>query len=236
MIALSLISSWRSKFYFTFCAHVKAVLAGQTLRRDVSSLGQPYGSPKSAGTQTSIFAMGWSFGGLSFWGEGCVPKRSESFMTSLFLTGDFVRLLQSRELVSAADEWVSESLCGRILQPPSSYSFTIGEEFSEAGDIAEFKLSLPDFSRSFLCCLLMRFFKSMLILSWIFRLFSKRFSRSSSSFCLWNVSPSRSIEELTLVTLCAASAAIVWLSASLYICIFFLNYIPIPTKPIYSIH
>ena len=141
-------------------------------------------------------------------------------MTTLFLSGVFVRLLQSRELVSAADEWVSESLCGRILQPYSSYSFTCGEEFSEAGDFAVIKLSLPDFSRSFLCCLMMRFFKSMLILSWIFRLFSKRFSRSCSSFCLWTVSSFKSIEELTLVTLCAASAAIVWLSASLYICIF----------------
>ena len=142
-------------------------------------------------------------------------------MTTLFLSGVFVRLLQSRELVSAADEWVSESFCGRILQPYSSCSFTCGEEFSEAGDFAVIKLSLPDFSRSFLCCLLMRFFKSMLILSWIFRLFSKRFSRSCSSFCLWNVSSFKSIEELTLVTLCAASAAIVWLSASLYICFSF---------------
>ena len=86
-------------------------------------------------------------------------------MTTLFLVGVFVWLLQSRELVSAADEWVSESLCGRILQPYSSYSFTAGEEFSEAGYFAEFKLSLPAFSRSFYCCLIMRFFRSMLILS-----------------------------------------------------------------------
>ena len=157
-------------------------------------------------------------------------------MTTLFLVGVFVWLLQSRELVSAADEWVSESLCGRILQPYSSYSFTAGEEFSEAGYFAEFKLSLPAFSRSFYCCLIMRFFRSMLILSWIFKLFSRRFSRSCSSFSSWKVSSSRSIEELILVTPCVASAAIVWLSASLYICIFFLNYIPIPTKPIYSIH
>ena len=115
----------------------------------------------------------------------------------------------------------------------SSYSFTAGEEFSEAGVFAEIKLSLPDFSRSFYCCFMMRFFRSTLILSWIFRLFARRFSSSCSSFSLWKVSSPRSIEELTLVTPCAASAATVWLSASLYICIFFLNYIPIPTKQIY---
>ena len=95
-------------------------------------------------------------------------------MTLNFL-GDFVRHLQSRELISMSDEKVSEPLCVRTLHPYSSYSFTCVELFSEAGDFAEIKLGLPDSLRRFLCCLLMRLFKSFLILFWIFRLFSKRF-------------------------------------------------------------